>query len=614
MVKKILLFFVALLSFVGVAMGEEVTFEINAPKVVAVGEPFGVEFSINAKYKDFEAPTFEGFDVLAGPSTSTSTSVQLINGKMSQSVNYTFSYVLLASAEGEVTIGEASIKADGKNLKTRPVTVRVIKEVQSSNGTQSSSANDSAREKQQTATLAEDDVLIVAEVDRTNVYKGQPVLVTYKIYTRVPMNAEGQKMPSFAGFWTQRLNIDSNRWLREEYNGKLYDACPIAEYLLFPQQSGKMTIEPMEMSIIARLQVKNPRRAHDPFADFFDIPQIQEVRRVVRSKEIVLNVKALPEGAPSSFSGAVGEFELDVTPPTDQIEANSAVTYVVKISGSGNLSMIQAPQLNLPTSFEQYSVKSSESIQTTARGVSGYRQFEYPMIARAEGDFFIPSLEFSYFNPRLAKYVTLTAPERAIHVTPDESVTSGVPNAALVSGIDKEDIKFLGRDIRFIELGDGNLRPKGRIFLFSGAWMLIVVLMLLLFGLLWAWLTRYLKEMRNQATLKGKRANKVALARFRVAEKYMKEQNSRGFYEEMLRGLWGYLGDKLNIPASDLTKENVRERLVRKGVATEDVESYVALITDCEYAQYSPSGSGQIQDAYLRGVEIISRLETEINK
>ena len=609
--KRFLLFLFALCTF-AVARGEEISFEVKVPSVVALGEPFGVEFSINASYRNFEPPTFEGFDVMAGPSTSKSSSVQFMNGKMNQMVNNTISYVLVASTEGEFTIGEASVKADGKTYKTRPAKVKVIKEVQS--GSQSGGQQGGQRAQTPQAMLAEDDVLIVASVDKTRVYKGQPVLVTYKLYTRVAMNAEGQKMPSFAGFWTQRLNVDNNRWLREEYNGKLYDACPIAEYLLFPQQSGEMKVEPMEMSIVAHLQVKNPRRGHDPFADFFDVPQIQDVRRVVRSKEIMLNVKPLPEGAPSSFSGAVGEFEMSVTPPADEIVANSAVTYVVKIAGEGNLSMIQAPQINLPSTFEQYSVKSSESIQTTARGVSGYRQFEYPMIARAEGDFFIPELEFTYFNPRLAKYVTLTAPEHAIHVTPDESVASGMPNAALVSGIDKEEIKFLGRDIRFIHLGDAELRPSGKMFMFSGLWFAIAGGMVVVFVLLMVWLARYLKEMRNQATLKGKRANKVALARFRTAERYMKEQNTRGFYEEMLRGLWGYLGDKLNIPAADLTKENVREQLNRKGVGVEDVEGYVALITDCEYAQYAPSGSGEIEDAYLRGVAAISRLESVINK
>ena len=616
--RKILVSIAALLAFLCSVWGQEVSFEVSVPRAVAVGQPFGVEFSINAKYKDFEAPSFEGFDYMAGPSNSTSTSVQLINGKMSREINYTMSYVLACPKEGEYTIAPASVKVDGKVYTTRAVTIKAIKERESQQqgGQGQQGSAQSGGRKESGVSLAEDDVLIVAHLDRTTLYKGEPLLVTYKLYTRVAMNAEGQKMPSFAGFWTQRLNVDQNRWIREEYDGRMYEACPIAEYLLFPQQSGKVTIEPMEMNIVARLQVKNPRRAHDPFADFFDVPQIQEVRRVVRSREVVVDVKPLPEGAPASFSGAVGEFEFDVTPPADEIEANSAVSYVVKISGEGNLSMIQAPQISLPSSFEQYSVRSTESIQTTARGVSGYRQFEYPMIARAEGDYFIPALEFSYFSPRLAKYVTLTAPEYAIYVTPDSSASasSAGPNPALVSGIDKEAIKFLGRDIRFIELGDARLKERDRVFMLSGTYLLIVVLMLLLAGLVVVWLSSRLKEMRNQATLKGKRANKVALARFRAAERYMKESNQRGFYEEMLKGLWGYLSDKLNIPVAYLTKENIREKLSRKGVSAEDVESYVGLISECEYAQYAPDGGGHLQEAYLAGVELISRMETIINK
>jgi hypothetical protein len=420
-------------------------------------------------------------------------------------------------------------------------------------------------------------------------------------------------MPSFAGFWTQRLNIDANRWEREEVGGKIYDACPLGEYLLFPQQSGQLTIDPLELSAVVHRQVRGGAMSNNPFADFFG-PQIEEVRVPVKSKPVVVNVKALPEGAPASFSGAVGEYEMAVTPPADDIVANSAVTYTVKISGRGNLSMIQAPQVELPTSFEQYSVKSSESIQATGSGITGYRQFEYPMIARADGDFLIPAVEFTYFNPNLAKYVTLSSAELVVNVAPDANATTSGPTAALVSGIAKEDIKFLGRDIRFIKLGSADLRPQGKLFMFSGLYWLLVVAMISLSVVLGVWLKGRLKELRNQEALKGKRANKVALMRFRAAERYMHEQNQKGFYEEMLRGLWGYMGDKLNIPAADLTKESIRENLTRKGVEQEDVERYVAIISDCEYAQYAPSVSGRMEEAYLAGVDIVSRLEGVIGK
>ena len=622
--RKFFLLVVALLSFVVGVLADEVSFEVGVPRVVAVGKPFSVEFSVNAKAKDFTAPSFEGFDVLAGPSKGSSSSVQFINGQMTKSEIHSYTYVVVCSAEGEYTIGSAGVKVEGKEYKTKPTTVKAIVE-KGSAGQQSGGGGQQSRpqsggqqqggsQQSRAPQVAADDVMIRAIVNRTNVYKGEPVRVVYKIYTRVGLaGIDGQKIPSFAGFWTQRLNIDANRWEREEVGGKIYDACPLGEYLLFPQQSGTLTVDPMELSAVVHLQVQRQGMSNNPFADFFG-PQIEEVRIPIKSKPVTVNVKALPEGAPASFSGAVGEYEMEVTPPNDDIVANSAVTYTVRISGRGNLSMIQAPQVELPTSFEQYSVKSSESIQATSSGVSGYRQFEYPMIARADGDFLIPALEFTYFNPKLAKYVTLSSAEYMIHVTPDDKAASVGPNAGLVSGISKEDIKFLGRDIRFIKLGAPKLVPDGKTFMFSGLWWLIVVVMVGLAVGITAWLRSYLKEMRNQATLKGKRANKVALQRLRAAERYMNEQNTRGFYEEMLRALWGYMSDKLNIPVADLTKESVRERLARKGVEAEDVEQYVAVISDCEYAQYAPSGSGHMKDAYLVSVEIISKLEAVINK
>lgn len=606
--RKILLFCVALFAFVGVAVADEVTFEVNVPRVVAVGEPFRVEFTLNANAKDFNAPSFEGFDVMAGPMDSHGSSIQIINGKRTSTISHTIAYVLLCSSEGTFTIGEASVSSEGKVYSTKPIEVKAIKESNTAQQQGGTSSQPSAASR-----LAEDDILIVATADRTNVYQGEPVRVLYKMYSRVAFSSEGQKMPSFNGFWTQRLNIDANRWVREEYNGKIYESSPLGEYLLFPQHSGKLTIDPMEIQAVARLQVQR-RRSNDPFADFFGGMQVEEVRRTIASKPITINVKPLPAGAPASFSGAVGELEMIATPPADQIEANTAVTYTIRISGEGNLSMIQAPQIELPTSFEQYSVKSSESIQATRSGVSGYRQFEYPMIARADGDFLIPAVEFSYFNPSLGKYVTLSSAELMVNVTPDASATATGPTAALVSGINKEDIKFLGRDIRFIKLGSAGLKPEGKLFMFSGLYWLIVVALIGLAVVLGVYLKGRLREMRNQEALKGKRANKVALMRFRAAEKYMNEQNQKGFYEEMLRGLWGYLSDKLNIPVADLTKESIRERLTRKGVEAEDIERYVAIISDCEYAQYAPSIEGRMQEAYLAGVDIISRLESVIGK
>ena len=610
--RRFLHLLVALLSVATVSMAQGVTFRVNVPKAVAVGESFRVELELNATPDrgSFVEPSFEGLSVTAGPATSQSSSFRSINGKMEQSVSYSYTYVVYAASEGEYTISSARVKVDGKEYSSEPQKVKAIKEnTSSSEADKRPSAGVAGK-----PTLADDDILLLVSLDRSKVYVGQPVVVTYKLLTRVNMAIESQKMPSFAGFWANRLNTGSARWIREGYQGKLYDACPVAEYLLFPQQEGVLEIDPMELSVVAQIQVKNNYRHRDPFAEFLNPSTVHEIHRRVVSKTPTLDVRRLPEGAPESFAGAVGEFKMTVAPLNDKIDANSAFTYSVKIEGEGNFSMIQTPHLRLPAVFEQYPAKSSESIQTTARGVSGYRQFEYPIIARAEGDYVIPALEFTYFNPTLAKYVTLTSPEFPVMVAPDNSSANGGPMVIGGGGVNKEDILVLGDDIRFIKLDDADLKPSGKVFMFSGIYFLIAALMLIICGLLYVWLSRYLKQMRNQATLRGKRANRVALARFRLAEKYMKESNERGFYEEMLRGLWGYLSDKLNIPSSDLTKENMRERLIQRGVSAEDVGQYVGLISECECAQYSPSGSGHMADRYLKGVTLISRLEAVINK
>lgn len=597
------------------ALSAQTTFEVNAPSVVAVGERFSVEFVLNdaADRGSFKEPPFGGVTVIAGPSTSHSSNVQFINGSKTKTTLQSWSYVVRCDKAGEYTIGQATVKADGKEYKSAPKSIKVIDEGTSGGGDAAGDGKKESQEKSREGQLRDDDILIVATVDRSEVYVGQPVVVRYKLYTRVDFSTEGQKMPTFEGFWSHRLNTGNQSWRRDEYRGKIYNnSMIVAEYLLFPQQAGVKKFEAMELSLVAHLPIDDGAMRH-PIDEMFFGQRTKQVNRTILSNTPTLTVKALPEGAPAGYSGAVGDFEMSVTPPADSVEANSAMNYSVKISGTGNFSMIRTPELRLPGTFEQYTAKVSESIQTTSRGVSGYRQFDYPIIARAEGDYVIPAMEFSYFSPKLSKYVTLTSQEYPITVTPDSTVLNGVSSGVVIGG-GREDLRILGKDIRFISLERPELRPKGRVFIFSGAYFAILSLMVVAFVVVCVWLRSYLKQMRNQATLKGKRANKVALARFRAAEAYMRQANTRGFYEEMLKGLWGYLSDKLNIPAADLTKENVRERLAHRHIAQENIDGYIALITDCEYAQYAPSGSGQLEEVYVSGVALISRLEAEMGK
>ena len=561
-IAKISLTALFALAIFSASAAEKVTFEASSPLTVAVGEAFRVEFALNA-YPDkgtFKAPSFEGFDVIAGPAESSGQSIQIVNGAMTKSINYTITYVLLPQAAGNVTVGAAEVTVDGTVYRSNALPIEIVNEGKfpGAGGTQSRPREDSSPDVTAQNQIAKDDILLRAVVSRTSVYKGEPLRVTFKLYERVPVVGYNDvKFPSFNGFWAQELNTDNARRQRETFNGKVYETLVAKEYLLYPQQAGTLVIEPAELTAVAQVVVPG-RRNVDPF--FGGGPDFVNVPRKVQSPRINIAVKPLPAGAPASFSGAVGSFTMDAVLPQERLAANSAATYTVKISGTGNLTFVQAPKLTLPASFEQYNVKTTESINTSAAGISGYRQFEYPFIARAEGTYEVEPVEFSYFDPSRMQYMTLKSKALELEITPD---AKGGGDAPVVQGrgMSKEEVKLLGQDIRFIKLGSPQLRSVREPFLFSAAYWVLFFGILILFAMVYVALRRQIRESQNVALLRGKRANKVAVQRFRAAKRYMEEQNRHAFYEEMLRALWGYMSDKFNIPVANLTKENVREEL-----------------------------------------------------
>ncbi|MBR6814059.1 MAG: protein BatD, partial [Tidjanibacter sp.] len=598
--------------------GQAVEFTVDGPSVVTVGEVFRVEFSLNEKADSFTPPSFEGFTVLAGPSTSTYSQRSIINGQITSSTTYGYTYVLQCSEAGIHTIGPAEAEAGKQTVRTRPFSIEAVADQQSPATPQGGGSPQQGSPQQGSpqgsqGVVADGDVVLRLVVDRTEVWKGEPVRAAIKLYTRQSLSAvEGAKYPSFNGFWTQELNADNYQWQRENYNNRVYDARILREWLIFPQQSGALEVERTEMTAIVQIVTRS--RSQSLFDDFFGGgPSVQEIPISLVAPAVKINVKELPAGAPADFAGAVGSFDMAVTLPAEEMVANSAVDYVVRISGEGNLPLVQAPKLSLPTSFEQYNIKTTESLNATQGGISGYRQFEYPVIARAEGEFDLPAITFSYFDPKEAAYKTLSSEARTYNVLPDNSYAGGT-SRGLVSGVNKEDIKFLGQDIRFIKIGNGHLRKVTNINMSVFTYLAVVLLIVVAAVLTYVYLRRYLREMRNNALMKGKRANKVALQRFRAAERYMTEGDQRGFYEEMLRGMWGYVSDRFNIPVANLTKENIREELDKQGVEQADIEQYMTVISECEYAQYAPAASGKMREIYAAGVEIVSKFESVIHR
>ncbi len=609
MFRRLMLSVAALLAALSVWASSPVSFEASAPLLVAAGENFRIEFTVNAEPErnSFEAPTFEGFQLVAGPVTSHGSNMYIVNGTMEQSVYHTYTYVLQGVQKGKYTIGSAAIAVDGKSYRTQPVTIEVVEE-DGAQQQQGGATTQGARSADKA--IGANDLLMRMTVDKNDVFKGEPVVASLKLYKRVSLlGSEGVKFPSFNGFWTQELDSENNMWHRETYDGRIYETLVVREYLLYPQQTGKLRIDPAEMTVVAQVVMPSSSRGFDPF---FDQPDVAEVRRKLTTAPVEITVKELPSGAPASFSGAVGRFEMEATPPASTFTANSAATYSVKISGTGNLPFVQAPTLQLPSSFEMYDVKTTESLKNSVQGISGYRQFEYPFIARAEGEYTIPAVEFTYFNPNELRYVTLSSHDVALVIEPDAS--GGLSGAPIIGGLSKEEVKMLGQDIRFIKLGSAGLRPMRSVFVGSSAYWSVLALLTLLFVSVSIYLRKRIKERQNVTLIRGKRANRVALQRFRAAAKFMEQNNQHGFYEEMLRALWGYMSDKLNIPVANLTKENVREELRKRNISAETIQQFIDIIVACDEAQYSPMASSQMNEVYAEGIQIISKLESTIKK
>lgn len=606
--RKTLLLVVLLFSTIVAKADEGVTFEVSVPRMITQGEYFNVSFTLNNATPDegsFEAPSFEGLDILAGPTQSTGSQLYIVNGVRTQTSTYTLTYAVIANTAGSITIGSAKIKADGKSYQTKATPIEVVASQQQESAT---SNHGSSVQKQ----LAQDDILLRLNLSRSSVYNGEPVRATLMLYTRAAGIAglENFKLPSFDGFWSQELQVSANNNSRVNINDKVYDAYVLKDYLLYPQKSGELTIEPTTVTAIAQVVVQSGR--YDPF--FGRSADVYNVQRNLSTGAVKLTVKPLPEGAPATFNGAVGEFTISSEVPQEELEANSSASYVVKISGSGNINFLQEPTLSLPSSFELYDVRKSEKINTTSSGISGYKQFEYPFIVRSEGEYKIDGVVFTYFDPKSAQYVTLQGKPMSLNIKPDKNSTIKVATQVGQSIPSQEDVAQLGEDIRFIKLGETQFSAVAAPFMMSDVYYAILGAIIVLVIVVYLILNRRIKRSKNAVLMRNHRANKVAVQRFQAASKYMREQNSRDFFSEMSRALWGYISDKLNIPVANLAKENIRTELKSRGVSEQQAQAFTDIITRCEEAQYSPLGSVDMNEVYTDGVSIISHIESVIKK
>ena len=608
--KKLIIILMALIAYSTQALADKVSFTASAPDAVVVGDQFRLSYTVTTqKIKDFQAPSIKGFDVLMGPSRSQQSNTQIINGNVTSTSSITFTYILMANTAGEYTISGASIVADGNQMVSNSVKIKVLPQDQSSNGGQNSSSNNnSSIHSSSGTTVSNQDLFITATASKTNVFEQEAFVLTYKIYTRESnLQLNNAKLPDFKGFHSQEIEMTTNaKWTPEHYQGRNYYTTVYRQFVLFPQQSGKLYIDPAQF----QMTVGKPIQSADPFDAFFNGgSSVMEIKKNIATPKIAINVNPLPAGKPSDFSGGVGEFTISSSINSKELKTNDAITIKLVISGTGNLKLISNPEIKFPDDFEVYDPKVDNQVRLTREGLTGNKVIEYLAIPRHAGTYKIPGVSFSYFDIRSKSYKTLKTEEYVVNIEKG----AGNADQVIANFTNKEDLKVLGEDIRYIKQNEVTLQPKGSFFYGSMTYWLFYIIPALAFIIFFIIYRKQAAENANVAKVRTKKANKVATKRMKLAGKLLSENKKDAFYDEVLKALWGYISDKLNIPVSRLSKDNIEEKLRNHGVNEELIKGFLNALNDCEFARFAPGDENQAMDkVYSSSIEVISKMENSI--
>lgn len=606
MKKKIIIGIIGLIGLIGIAYAQEIT--VQAPEEVYMGDHFTVKFSVNEQAKDFRGPSFKGFSLISGPSTSSQTSMSFINGQMSRSVSTSFSYTLMADVEGTFTVEPASCVADGKKISSRRFSIKVTKmsaaqqqqRQQQQQQRQQRQAYDPWAQQPQPATQIDENTLFArASVSKTNPYQGEQIIITYKIYTQIPISQFAiDKLPGNRGFWAEDLSVGQQiKQYEETVGGRRYQVAEIRRGALFAQESGKLDIEPLDLNVLAMVQQQ--RRRTGSIWDLFDDPFFnsrQAVERSLRTNRISVNVRPLPT-APDNFTGAVGSFDIQGGLTGDKVKANEAISYRITVSGRGNLMLINAPQPEFPTAFEVYDPQIDDNIRKSSDGISGSRTYEWILIPRNKGRYTIPEFCFVYFDPTSGQYVTKRIPKQEIVV--DKNDAAGFDNA--------------GTTNRPNTLN--NIHPVSKLYPIkdkdsAGAPFYIIVAAIIVACGVVVFIFRKRKAAEQDvAGMRMKRAVRMARKRLKKAEGHLKGGDTGRFYEEIYRAIWGCLADKYNIPLANLNRDTVSACLAEKEVPQEQQQNIMQVLQDVDIARFAPiDPEAQKQKIYDEALQMIASI------
>ena len=581
--------------------------QVQMHNVVAADEQFNVTFIIEGEDKpsDFTWTPGDDFQLLWGPQQGRSTSVQMINGKTTKSVQTTYSYVLRPVKPGKFTIARASAKVKGKEIFSEPVAVEVVASGSSSSGSAGTqrSGSSQAERPSQGGVVQDDDLFLTMELNRSNVVVGEPVTATIKLYQRVNVAGfESVEFPSFNGFWSQELEAPTNiEFSRETYDGQIYNAALLRKFILIPQQQGQIRIDPAELICLVNVRVSSGGASI--FDGFFD--DYRTVRKKIASKPLTVNISPLPSGAPASFAGGVGEFQISARLSKDTLRTHEAASLLVTVSGKGNISLLETPEISFPPDMEVYDTKVTEKVDRG--GLSGSRYYEYPFIPRSYGDFVIEPVKYSYYDVNKKQYVTLETPPVPVTVLRGNEAESSVPS---VGGVVQKDVRNLGNDVRFINIKAPGLSSKGEFFVGSGMfWAILCLLMAVAAGCLVVF--RHMAARKADVVgTKNRKATKMALKRLQLAGTFLKQNLYTAFYEELHKALLGFISDKLNMPVSELSRDRIAESFKEGNVDAGLAETFIGILDACEFARYAPDAGHEAMEAhYKSAVEVISSID-----
>lgn len=594
--KRYLILFFTLVCVTGL-WANNVRFAVDGPRQVIQGQQFQLEYTLyNASGKDLKLPEFKGCKVLY-QGTSSGTSVSVVNGKVDRQTTETHVITLRAEKEGSYTFAPATISADGRTLSTNTWKLTVLPPDKAS----ASSGRSGGQSSDNTTLFAR---LILS---KSRIYEQEAVLATIKLYTQASgVQAENYSFPSFEGFVVQDIDLPQNTsFSLENYNGVNYKVAVLKQCLLFPQRTGKITITPGKFDF----QVETYQLVNGPFGPM-RVPQ--GVSRSVSTNTASVEVMPLPSGKPASFMGGVGDFSLSSSISSTHVKANEAITLKLTIKGSGNLKYLKNPELQLPNDFDTYDPKVDVNVKASAGGVSGTRTVEYTTIPRFAGTFKIPAVEFSYFDIKSKSYKTLRT--EAYEITVDKGAP-GSGGKTVTNFSNKEDLKLLNQDIHYIKLDKMNLVQTPTLYIDNWVYWLWYIVPALAFIVFVIINRKQAKANANVALMKNRKANKVASKRLKVAGKYLKNHDREHFYDEVLKAVWGYLSDKLGLPNSELTKDNVAAELEKYGASAELIAEFNDILGRCEFAQYAPSQTDEAMDElYTQTVEAIGKMENTVKK